>query len=723
MRSLIGLTLGFCALYASGAVVRVDTGVGVQGALDKVRSLRKSGSIDPQDGVTVLFAPGDYRVPETVWLRKEDGGPQASAPVVWRPERSGTVRFTPGVRIPIAAFRPVADRAVLDRLPAGSRDKVLEADVSSVFPRTVPVAPDLYEGASPAPYLFLNGEMLKEARWPNEGYASFPNTNVVDHGGTERRGPYRPGAAFVLSEARARRWNVAEGVWLNGFWTHEWYSCAARVASFGAENGTNDILRLRPAVKYGVGNKAWGQLPYRRFVATGILEELDAPGEWYVKRDTKRLYLMPPADGLKAEDEVVITPNGATLLANDVRREPLANFRLEGIRFECLGGSAFRLGGRNIVVRDCDFRACGGEPVGQLEDAWNSAVSGCRFSKCAGRVLAVSGGDFAKLVRAETVVENCLFEDFGLVRKAGATAIAFNGCGLTVRGNVIRRAPHNVIVFGAADSVIEDNEISDVVRETSDAGAIYSGRNWQMQGNVIRNNYFHDFAGGAASPGGTSAVYLDDCVCGIAVEGNVFRNIHIGVKIGGGRENPVRHNLFVDCRTGISIDFRGKAWGGWTTHDPSNGWNLVDKCEALKYREGIWAKRYPQLADHMNDEPAAPFNDPLEHNVFLDCASPIGSWVEKRQSVGPWVESIKHRLYAHDNLVLWSAGRPEPDVSGLFASSLRVVTEADAGGDFGFADRANHDYTLKPGAYVLRHMPGFRPYQFDRMRRERRLLR
>lgn len=365
MRSLIGLTLGFCALYASGAVVRVDTGVGVQGALDKVRSLRKSGAIDPQDGVTVLFAP------------------------------------------------------------------------------------DLYEGASPAPYLFLNGEMLKEARWPNEGYASFPNTNVVDHGGTEeKKEPYRPGAAFVLSEARARRWNVGEGVWLNGFWTHEWYSCAARVASFGAENGTNDILRLRPAVKYGVGNKAWGQLPYRRFVAT--------------------------------------------------------------------------------------------------------------------------------------------------------------------------------------DSLIENNEISDVVRDTSDAGAIYSGRNWQMQGNVIRNNYFHDFAGGAASPGGTSAVYLDDCVCGIAVEGNVFRNIHIGVKIGGGRENPVRHNLFVDCRTGISLDFRGKSWGGWTTHDPSGGWNLVDKCEALKYREGIWAKRYPQLADHMDDEPAAPFNDPLEHNVFLDCASPIGPTMTTR---------------------------------------------------------------------------------------------
>lgn len=35
MRSLIGLAQGFCALY-------------------------------PQDGVTVLFAPGDYRVPETV---------------------------------------------------------------------------------------------------------------------------------------------------------------------------------------------------------------------------------------------------------------------------------------------------------------------------------------------------------------------------------------------------------------------------------------------------------------------------------------------------------------------------------------------------------------------------------------------------------------------------------------------------------------------------------
>lgn len=56
-------------------------------------------------------------------------------------------------------------------------------------------------------------------------------------------------------------------------------------------------------------------------------------------------------------------------------------------------------------------------------------------------------------------------------------------------------------------------------------------------------------------------------------------------------------------------------------------------------------------------------------------------------------------------------------IDAVAYDSAREVTEADAGGDFGFADRANHDYTLKPGAYVLRHMPGFRPYQFDRMRR------
>ncbi len=48
------------------------------------------------------------------------------------------------------------------------------------------------------------------------------------------------------------------------------------------------------------------------------------------------------------------------------------------------------------------------------------------------------------------------------------------------------------IGWSGNENIIEFNEIYNVVLETNDAGAIYSGRDPSMQGNVIRYNYFHD---------------------------------------------------------------------------------------------------------------------------------------------------------------------------------------------------------------------------------------
>ena len=65
-------------------------------------------------------------------------------------------------------------------------------------------------------------------------------------------------------------------------------------------------------------------------------------------------------------------------------------------------------------------------------------------------------------------------------------------------------------------------------------------------------------------------VYMDDCVSGTEVFGNVFYKVHWAMFVGGGRDHRFENNLFVDCDPAIRADGRGL--------DTSPVWcDMVDK--------------------------------------------------------------------------------------------------------------------------------------------------
>ena len=86
---------------------------------------------------------------------------------------------------------------------------------------------------------------------------------------------------------------------------------------------------------------------------------------------------------------------------------------------------------------------------------------------------------------------------------------------------------------------------------THDVEAIYTGLDWTYCDNLIRYNYMHDIYG----PGNGEAlvVYLDDCVSGITVYGNLIVNTQAAVAIGGGRGCLVENNVFVDTHPAIGL--------------------------------------------------------------------------------------------------------------------------------------------------------------------------
>ena len=143
-------------------------------------------------------------------------------------------------------------------------------------------------------------------------------------------------------------------------------------------------------------------------------------------------------------------------------------------------------------------------------------------------------------------------------KKVYQPAVRMYGVGHRIAHNLIHDAPHQAIGYDGNDHVIEFNEIHHVVLESADAGVLYTGCNWTFRGNVVRHNFIHSIPHG---PGlGTVGVYLDDCASSTKIFGNVFYDMLKPTFIGGGRDNVIANNIFVECDTPVHLDNRGLRW-------------------------------------------------------------------------------------------------------------------------------------------------------------------
>jgi hypothetical protein len=576
-------------------------------ARQKVRAL-KAGKPDGQ--YAVVLRDGTYRLASSFELGAEDGGTEA-APVVYRAENPGKAKLYGGIVLPAAAFAPCRDEAVLKRLPPGARGKVLACDLAPLIPAPLPEYPKSFKGKPPPPFLYAGGEPQTIARWPNgNGWASF--TNVLDTGLAEAeaddpaRRAKRPGA-FVFDGDRPKAWDIAGGVWLKGYWTHDWSDETIRIGAYDAER---KAVTLAAPHSYGIGAGTWGGKE-RRFYALNVLEELDEPGEWYLDRAAKRLYFYPGKDSLRGE--IVL----ATLDAPMVSLSNVKHVTFRGLQFGYAHGAGIT--GRkvaHVTVEGCALHNLGQDGIG-LSEAADCRVQSCDLHNIGTTGIYVGGGDRKQLVKGNNVLENNHVWKFGQFSRTYAGAFNIQGIGTTVRRNLMHDGPHLAVLYGGNEHTFELNEIHSVLKETGDAGAFYTGRDWTSQGNVIRHNYFHDLGGdGQGQSRHIMAVYLDDCDSGDTLHGNIFQRCGYAIFIGGGRDNTFTSNLMIDSLVGIHFDARGMKWKQWNTS--SDGWNLEAKAEEMNYKNPPWSTAYPRLAATMENAPKEPLGNLFRDNLIID---------------------------------------------------------------------------------------------------------
>ncbi|NQT88904.1 right-handed parallel beta-helix repeat-containing protein, partial [bacterium] len=426
------------------------------------------------------------------------------------------------------------------------------------------------------------------ARWPNAGYV--PMTGLPKG---------KMARVFNYDGDRPARWAAEPDLWVYGYWYHDWADNYMKVARVDTKARSIEIVNPH---RYGFkkGNR-WHVL--------NCLAELDSPGEYYVDRATGILTFWPPAD-LAAGRPMV------SVAKNLVEMKETSYVTIQGFTLEACRGMAVNIsGGSHNQLVGCTIRNIGNRGV--LVTGADNAVIGCDITETGDGGIAMHGGDRKTLTPARLLAENNHIHAYSRWCHVYRAGVQVGGCGNIVRHNLIHNGHHNGIQLGGNDHVIELNEVHDVCYDTGDVGAFYMGRDWTSRGTVIRHNYWHDIQG----PGhfGAMGVYLDDQASGIAITGNIFHKVTRAVFIGGGCDNVVENNVFVDCTPSAHIDARGLGWQKKATDDPKA--TLRSQLRAMPYKNALWAKRYPNLPNILNDDPGTPKRNRFVRNICVD-----GKW-------------------------------------------------------------------------------------------------
>lgn len=592
----------------------------IGGARNAIRKLKGTKNL-PNGNVLVELQEGTYTIQETIKFEGEDGGADSLSSIIYRGKRGSEVRLSGGKSL--ADWALVTDTDLLGKFRTELRGKIYQINLAALGTN------DFGSPSGGGIELFFNDKPMRVSRYPNNGFlkiTGFPDNKKEIKDAKEVK--------FNYDDQRINLWKAEKDAWVHGYWYYDWSEERQKVSDI--DTGKKIIELAPPYHRYGYRVGQW-------FYGFNLLSEIDEPGEYYIDREKGILFFYPPSDIKKGTSYVSISKNLIDL--NNV-----SNLVFEGLTIEgCRESAVIIRECNNTSIIDCTFKNIGDWAV-IINGGRGNSVRDCDIYYTGAGGIKIEAGDIKTLTPAECVADNNYIHHIARFKRMYSPGISLNGVGNKAAHNLIAHLPHMAIYFNGNDHLIEYNEINDVCYESNDAGAVYAGRSWTMRGNIVRYNYLHDISGFESK--GCVGVYLDDLFCGTEIYGNIFNRVTRAVMIGGGRDNSVTNNIFVDCIPSLHVDARGLGW--YAVYLPeilkeaeSNGTLL-----GISYNKPPYSTRFPRLTKILGDTPAAPKGNVVSLNV---CSG--GNW---DKASGFWKMSIEDKarpyLIMEKNIVSKNSG-------------------------------------------------------------------
>jgi hypothetical protein len=476
---------------------------------EQLRAARKA---DPTTALTITFADGLYEVAAPLSLEAQDS--------------NITLRAAEGAHPTLIGARQVSGFAP-------HTGHIVKADITAL----------MSNGLKPR-QLLCDGQRLPLARWPNVDASDplYGGWAYVDDIPPSKIEGHAWKSAMYLKPQDLRTWAHPEEVELNIFAMYGWWNFIQPVKALDT---TSRLLTLATPCGYDLH-------PHNRFILQNALEELDAPGEWYIDPRTHTLYLWPTGP-IAQQDIRLVT------LETFIKVLPGAQqITISGLTFTGCNGTAAQLDKtQHCTIADCTFTQAGGfnGTAISINGGNHNAARSNRISQIGSSGISLSGGDRKTLTNCDNLADNNHIHHIGVFNK-NACGIGITGCGITASHNLIHDGPRMGIQFSGNNIILEYNHIHHVVLETQDGGAIYTGgRDWiSSRGSIWRYNMIHDVIGcgqetdGLHHPWFTFGLYPDDNTGGIDIIGNiVFRCPTSALHMHNSRDCIVENNIFAQC--------------------------------------------------------------------------------------------------------------------------------------------------------------------------------
>ena len=646
--------------------------------------------------ITVLVREGVYELTEPLIFGAKDSG-TAEAPVVlqaWPGEKPRLVGA-----LPVSRFRPHTGKVLRCDLAGSELEGV-------VFRQ-----------------LFLGTRRMVMARYPNVDPkdAHFGRwAHVVAPTSEGVKDSFRCTSDMIKDWTNVRYGEVC---------IHPAYGWAWNICPIKSTGRQPDVITLARPTSYElrVGD---------RYFVQNLLQELDAPSEWYLDREANTLYFWPPED---LDGQEVRAPVTQTLIVMEGTR----HVTVRGFVLEACEGDAVRFSdSQDCRVAACTIRNCGGWAVNILSGQRCAAVGNDIYDTGAGGIRLL-GGDRRTLARGDNCATNNYIHHVAAFRRTYHGGLLINGVGNTASHNLVHDCYHQGIGLGGNDNVVEYNIVHHTNLGSEDTGGLYmSSRDYTARGNLIRHNVFHHLGGfGKANswrpvsngrvkfeyPHFTWGIYLDAPETGVRVFGNVLYSVPVcGLFNHSGKDNTWENNIVVDAPA-----FRAGVWGRGELFETS--WSHLRRARKEGYLDRYLAK-YPELARYDENEPRANtmFNCRFIRNIVY-YTKDGGRWLRERQrrdwDNGQLVWTYRgHRddfsLFEFDWNTVYAPPGIEPKFDLMLTPGSRQLLDWAGWKKTGqdehsilanplFVDPAAHDYRLRPDSPALKL--GFKPIPFDKI--------
>ena len=530
--------------------------------------------------VTVVeLQDGVYQVDRTATLKGVEN-------VLVRPARGAKVVLTGGRSITNfktlsgAAEDSEAIQKAFERFKPEVRERIFVAnlaeegveDFGSLAPRGYGVG----DKVAPIPSLYYKGESQTLARWPNENEENLKFGEKAEDSDSNDEN----NSVFKYDFDRPDGWSDLDDIWAFGLFQWEWAANLRQVVK---------IDRDKKQITFGYKD-ASGRFDYY-FV--NVLEELDAPGEYYVDKKNGLLYYYPPesttADRLNRSK--VEFDEFSDLF---IKLEDANDVVIQGISFK-LGRESFAaaINCNRCYVDSCTIEQFGGNVLTIKNGTFCGALNS-RMREIGACGLRVSGGDRSALIPCNHIMHNNFISDFSRIDRVYAPAFSFTGCGAAVTNNLICDSPHHALRTDGNDIYVARNEVHSCVYEYSDQAGIDIYCDPTFRGIVIEKNLWRHI-GSAFAICGQAGIRLDDSISGVLMLDNTFYRTSGGffgaIQIHGGKDNLCKGNTIVNCKQAFSFT----PWGN------------------DRYAEFI-NEKFPQFVDSEVYRKAYPFVDEIRTN-------------------------------------------------------------------------------------------------------------